>query len=62
MSDVHARVFKEAAHTLGGMEQLARALNVDLADLQIWCDGVVQPPVRPYLVALDIIAGTPRPS
>lgn len=59
MAQVHARVLRLAANTVGSVEKLAIALAVDAADLARWIEGE-KPPMEAFLDALDIVAGGSR--
>ena len=39
---------------------LAKALQVSVDELSRWLDGHVAPPVNVYLMALDLVAGSPN--
>ena len=56
MADVHVRVLTIARDTVGGMENLARALQVDITVLQNWIEGRCNPTTQAFLDALDIVA------
>jgi hypothetical protein len=56
MSEVHARVLREAATALRGLAELAAALKVDPAELAKWMQGQGVPPLTVFLQALDIMS------
>jgi DNA-binding transcriptional regulator YdaS (Cro superfamily) len=55
----HASVYSRALHRacliLGGLEQLARRLEVSDVDLRRWLAGDLQPPERVFLEAVEVV-------
>lgn len=54
---VYTRTLMRAATTLGGVDELARTLQVDVADLARWIHGESRPPLEVFFAALDIVSG-----
>jgi hypothetical protein len=54
-ASVYSRTLHRACLILGGVEQLAKHLDVPLADLQRWLRGEQPPPERAFLAAVEII-------
>jgi len=52
---VHTRVLHRACQKLGGVEQLARLLNVPAATVYRWLEGESVPPTAVFLKAVDIV-------
>lgn len=52
---VHTRVLHRACQKLGGVEQLARFLNVPTATVYRWLEGEAVPPTAVFLKAVDIV-------
>ena len=52
---VQARVLHRACQKLGGVEQLARFLNVPAAAVYRWLEGESVPPTAVFLKAVDIV-------
>jgi len=55
-----ARTLHRALAICGGLVPLARALGVTVEELSRWLEGHVAPPVNVYLMALDLVAGSPN--
>lgn len=55
--DAYTRTLKRAAHTVGGVEQIAEMLHVQAADMARWIVGDGRPPQDIFLAALDIVSG-----
>lgn len=55
----HTRTFRRAIDALGGIEELARALGVTVAEIDSWLRGRVAPPPGIFLKAIDIVAQGP---
>ena len=55
-----ARTLHRALAICGGIVPLAKALQVSVDELSRWLDGHVAPPVNVYLMALDLVAGSPN--
>ena len=51
---------RRALGILGSREELAQYLQVSMAELSVWLRGESFPPPRPYLAALDLVAGARR--
>jgi hypothetical protein len=55
----HATVFARALHRacliVGGIDELAKRLEVPKADLERWIRGNEEPPQRPFNAAVEII-------
>jgi len=54
-ASVYARTLHRACLVLGGVEQLAKHLEVTDADLRRWLGGEEQPPERVFLAAVEIV-------
>jgi transcriptional regulator with XRE-family HTH domain len=52
---VQTRVLHRACQKLGGVEQLARFLNVPAATVYRWLEGESVPPTAVFLKAVDIV-------
>ncbi len=52
---VHTRVLHRACQKLGGVEPLARFLNVPAAAVYRWLEGDSAPPTAVFLKAVDIV-------
>lgn len=52
---VHTRVLHRACQKLGGVEQLARLLNVPAATVYRWLEGESVPPTAVFLRAVDVV-------
>ena len=52
---VYARTLHRACEMLGGVDALARQLNVSEATLTRWIGGLEQPPLDKFLAAVDIV-------
>ena len=50
----YARVFADAADRVGGHEQLAKALDVDIEALFAWVSGRARPPTEVVLRIADM--------
>ena len=53
-----ARTLQRAVEVCGGVQALAKALGVSLADLSHWLEGHAVPPTKVYISALDMVAGS----
>lgn len=58
MSDdtVYTRTFRRAIDTLGGADQLGKALGASVGEIQAWAEGLTVPPPGAFLAAIDIVA------
>lgn len=56
MPTVHARALLRAVEILGGIDELARQVDVPAYDLAVWMKGEVMPPLAVFLKAVDIIS------
>jgi hypothetical protein len=54
-ASVHSRALHRACLIVGGVQQLARHLDVPEADLQGWIRGEQPPPERVFLEAVEVI-------
>ena len=54
-ASVHTRVLHRACQKLGGLEPLARRLDVPTAVLYGWLAGESTPPTSVFLQAVDIV-------
>jgi hypothetical protein len=54
-ASVYARALHRACLVLGGVEQLARHLDVEGEGLRRWIRGDEQPPERVFLAAVEIV-------
>jgi len=65
-ASVYARALHRACLILGGIQQLAKRLEVTESDVQIWLAGEQEPPQRVFLEAVEIIllhaGGAGRPN
>jgi DNA-binding transcriptional regulator YiaG len=52
---VYTRTLRRALETLGGVEQLAAALEVSVLEVEAWLGGL-EPPPGAFLRAIDIVA------
>jgi hypothetical protein len=52
---VHARTLQRACDALGGVQPLARRLNIAEHELAPWLDGSEQPPAEIFLTALEVV-------
>ena len=59
-SSVYSRAVRKAAELLGGRENLARILNVALADVNKWIGGE-KPPREVFLHVVDLIIDETTP-
>lgn len=59
MSQLHARLLQRAADKLGGMEELARFLQVPETRLRIWMRGLISPPGDVFLKLVDLVEERP---
>ena len=53
---VYTRTFRRALETLGGAQQLARALGASVEEVESWVCGAAVPPPGAFLAAIDIVA------
>jgi hypothetical protein len=66
----HATVYARAVHraclVLGGMQQLAKRLDVPMNDVERWLRGEEAPPEKVFLEAVEVIllqlSGEGRPN
>ena len=65
-ASVYARALHRACLILGGLQQLAKRLDVTESDLRRWLAGEQEPPQRVFLEAVEIVllhaGGTGRPN
>lgn len=54
-ASIYSRALMKAADLLGGRAELARALQVPLADIDHWIAGDSKPPRETFLRVVDII-------
>jgi len=54
-ASIYSRALLKAAELLGGRAELARALQVALADIDRWIVGDSKPPRETFLRVVDII-------
>ena len=54
-SSVHARALHRACLILGGLEPLAKRMEVPAADLERWMRGESKPPERVFHESVEII-------
>jgi ribosome-binding protein aMBF1 (putative translation factor) len=52
---VYARAIHRACLVLGGMQQLARRLDVSTKDVERWLRGEETPPEKVFLEAVEVI-------
>lgn len=53
----YTRTFRRAIETLGGVENVAKALGATVAEIDAWSAGLAVPPPGAFLAAIDIVAG-----
>jgi hypothetical protein len=54
-ASVYARTLHRACLVLGGVDQLAKHLDVPVADLGLWLRGEKLPPERVFLAAVEVV-------
>jgi hypothetical protein len=54
-ASVHARTLHRACLVLGGVDQLARHLEVSDEDIRRWLRGEAPPPEQAFLAAVEIV-------
>jgi hypothetical protein len=54
-ANVYGRTFARAAEILGGEQQLADHLKVDLERLSHWAMGKAQPPAQVFIALAEIL-------
>lgn len=54
-ASVYARTLHRACLVLGGVQQLAKHLDVSEVDLSRWLRGEVEPPEPVFLAAVEIV-------
>ena len=59
MSQLHARLLHRAAEQLGGVEELARYLQVSEVHVRIWQRGAIPPPDHIFLRLVDLLVEPP---
>lgn len=52
---VYSRALRKAAEMAGGREELARTLQVPLADVETWILGEKKPPREVFLRVVDLL-------
>ena len=52
----YARAFRLAIETLGGAEQVAKALDAPVTDVEAWATGIAHPPANAFLKAIDLVS------
>lgn len=60
MNGPHKRTLVKALQIVGSKERLAAALEIEVAQLEGYLDGV-ELPHKVFIDALDIVANGPRP-
>lgn len=59
VSNLHSRLLERAADKLGGMDEVARYLNVSELRVRIWWRGFVPPPDDVFLRLVDLLEPPP---
>ena len=54
-ASVYARALHRACLVLGGVDQLAKHLDVTDAEIRQWLRGEEQPPERAFLAAVEVV-------
>lgn len=57
MEGPQLRTLRRALRLLGGKEQLAAALGIDVGELEAYLEDEKEIPAPVFLLALDIVAG-----
>ena len=52
----YTRTFRRAIETLGGVEELAQAIDVSASEIEAWAAGFAHPPASAFLKAIDVVA------
>jgi hypothetical protein len=52
---VYSRTLQRACEILGGVQPLAKHLQVAAADVAAWIDARAEPPLEVFLKAVDIV-------
>jgi hypothetical protein len=59
VSNLHSRLLERAADKLGGLDEVARYLNVSDLRVRIWRRGFVAPPDDVFLRLVDLLEEPP---